>query len=530
MNEKKKRRLKKFHFHPATRFLLLTLLVIIISFILNKLHLRSSYNVIDTSSMDVESRIVEVNNMLSRKGIKFIIGKAATNIASFSAFINLMVALIGLSVAHASGFIKAFLRRKTIKLNNKFITFLIIFLGICSSLINDVGYVILIPLAALIFAVNKRSPLLGITAAFCGVSFGYGISLFAGSLDVSLVQITELSSHLVDVEYHVPLLSNIFIMIVSTFILAFLGTFVIEGIIVNKIGKYKNGEELENTMNLTLNLAELDDKEIIELDLLEKRGLKYALIVGIIMILCGIYMIVPGLPKSGLLLDMSQTAYVNQLFGKGSSFQSGFTYMVSFWFAVVGIAYAIGAKTIKNDNELIQKVSVFFKDFGELMVTIFFFVQFVAIFKQTNIGLLLSCYGLNIINSGSITGIALIIVSMLIMAISGIFVTSALTKWSLFAPTVVPLMMQSNISPEFAQFILRAADSMTKGITPFLGYFIIYLGYMNIYNNNKEAITIRKGLSFILPYFLIIGLAWLVIVLGWYIIGLPLGPHSMPSL
>ena len=224
MNEKKKRRLKKFHFHPATRFLLLTLLVIIISFILNKLHLRSSYNVIDTSSMDVESRIVEVNNMLSRKGIKFIIGKAATNIASFSAFINLMVALIGLSVAHASGFIKAFLRRKTIKLNNKFITFLIIFLGICSSLINDVGYVILIPLAALIFAVNKRSPLLGITAAFCGVSFGYGISLFAGSLDVSLVQITELSSHLVDVEYHVPLLSNIFIMIVSTFILAFLGT------------------------------------------------------------------------------------------------------------------------------------------------------------------------------------------------------------------------------------------------------------------------------------------------------------------
>ena len=241
-------------------------------------------------------------------------------------------------------------------------------------------------------------------------------------------------------------------------------------------------------------------------------------------------MIVPGLPKSGLLLDMSQTAYVNQLFGKGSSFQSGFTYMVSFWFAIVGIAYAIGAKTIKNDNELIQKVSVFFKDFGELMVTIFFFVQFVAIFKQTNIGLLLSCYGLNIINSGSITGVALIIISMLIMAISGIFVTSALTKWSLFAPTVVPLMMQSNISPEFAQFILRAADSMTKGITPFLGYFIIYLGYMNIYNNNKEAITIRKGLSFILPYFLIIGLAWLVIVLGWYIIGLPLGPHSMPSL
>ncbi len=530
MSDKRKRKLKRFHLHPATKFILLTILVMFISFVLNKLHLKASYNVIDTSSMDVESRIVEVKNMLSRYGIKFIFGKAATNLASFSAFINLIVALIGLSVAHASGFVKAFLRRKTLKLNNKIITFLIIFFGICSSLINDVGYVILIPLAALIFTVNKRSPLLGITAAFCGVSFGYGISLFVGSLDVSLVSITELASHLVDVEYHVPLLSNIFIMVASTIILSILGTIIIEGIIVNKIGKYKNGEELENTMNLTLNLAELDDKEIIELDILEKKGLKYALIVGIIMILCGIYMVVPGLPKSGLLLDMDQKAYVNQLFGKGSAFQSGFTYLVSFWFAIMGIAYGIGAKTIKNDKELIQKVSVFFKDFGELMVTIFFFVQFVAVFKQSNIGLLLSCYGLNIIAKGSITGIMLIIVTLLVIAISGLFIPSAVTKWGLFAPTVVPLMMQSNISPEFAQFVLRAADSMTKGVTPFLGYFIIYLGYMNIYNNNKEAITIRKGLSFILPYFLIVTLAWFVIVLGWYLIGLPLGPHSMPTL
>ena len=189
------------------------------------------------------------------------------------------------------------------------------------------------------------------------------------------------------------------------------------------------------------------------------------------------------------------------------------------------IIVVVGVLT-DSDQKLVEKVSIFFKDFGELVVTIFFFVQFVAVFKESNIGLLISCYGLDIITRSSISGIMLIIISLIIMAISGLFVTSAVTKWTLFAPTLVPMMMQSNISPEFAQFVLRAADSLSKGITPFLGYFIIYLGYLNIYNSNKEAVTIRKGLSFIMPYFMFMIIAWFIIVIGWYLLGLPLGPTS----
>lgn len=531
MNEKKKVRLRRFHFHPATSFIISTFLIMILSLIISSLGLKSSYNVIDKVGMDVETRVVEVKNMFSSYGFKYLVGRASTNLASFSAFINLIIAIIGLSVAYASGFIKAFIRNNTIKMNNKVITFLIILLGIFSSLINDVGYVILIPLSALIFMINKRNPLLGITAAFCGVSFGYGVSLFAGSLDVNLVEITELASHLVDAEYHVPLLSNIYIMIVSSIVLAIIGTIIIETIVVNKIGKYKNGEELESTMNLTVpDLSEMDDKEKIEQDILIKKGLRNAYIVGILLILIIIYMIIPGLPKSGILLDSGAKTYVKQLFGSGSSLQSGFTYLVSLWFIIVGIAYAIGAKTIKNDKELIQEVSTFFKSFGELIVTLFFFIQFIAIFKESNLGLFIVSYGINLLSGLSFNGPLLILTVLLVMALSGIFVTSALTKWSLYAPVVVPLLMQNNISPEFAQFILRAADSMTKGITPFLGYFIIYLGYLNIYNSNKEAIGIRRSLSFILPYFLIISFVWIVIVLGWYLIGLPIGPVSSPTL
>lgn len=529
MKEKKKRRLKKFHFHPATTFLLLTILVLILSWALAGLKVQSSYSVINPNTLELGTEIVKVKNLLSADGVKLLIGNAATNLASFSAFINLIVALIGLSVAHASGFIKAFIRRNTLKLNNKVITFIIILLGIFSSLINDVGYVVLIPLAALIFLVNKRSPLLGVTTAFCGVSFGHGISLFTGSLDVALVKQTELAAHLIDATYHVPLLSNIFIMIASSIILAIVGTFAIETLVVKKIGKYKNGEELENTMDVSA-LITLDDKEKIEQEYLTKKGLRNAYIVGILMIIIFIYMIIPGLPHSGLLLDMSEKAYVNQLFGENAFFQSGFTYLVSLWFLAVGIAYALGAKTVKNDKELISKVSVFFKDIGGILVTIFFFVQFITVFKKTNIGVVISCWGADLISNLPVNGIILIILALLIMAFCGLFLTSALNKWIIFSPVVVPMMMQSNISPEFAQFVLRAADSMTKGITPFLAYFIIYLGYLNIYNNDKEPITIRKAVSFVTPYFGLMVIAWIAIVLGWYLIGLPLGPESMPNL
>lgn len=529
MREKRKKRLKTFRFHPTTTFIILTIFVVILSWVLSHLNVQSSYSVIDPDTLELQTVVVKVQNLLTADGFKLLISDAASNFASFSPFINLMVALIGLSVANASGFIKAFIRNKTLKLNNKVITFIIILLGIFSSLVNDVGYVVLIPLAALIFVANKRSPLLGIATAFCGVSFGNAISLFTGSLDVSLVRQTTLAAHLVDATYHVPLLSNIFIMIATAIILAIVGTIAIETIVVKRIGKYKNAEELENTMEVS-DLAVLDDKEKIERDYLTKKGLRNAYIVGIFMILVFMYMIIPGLPHSGLLLDMKQSVYVKQLFGDTSYFQLGFTYLTSIWFFVVGVAYAIGAKTIKNDKELLEKVSVFFTDIGGLIVTIFFFVQFISFFKKSNIGVVLASMGANFISSLSLSGIVLVVVSLIVMSLSGLFLTSAVNKWLIFSPVVVPLMMQSNISPEFAQFILRAADSITKGITPLLGYFIIYLGYLNIYNNTHEPITIRKALSFIMPYFVIIAITWFVIVIGWYIIGLPIGPHTFPTI
>ena len=258
--------------------------------------------------------------------------------------------------------------------------------------------------------------------------------------------------------------------------------------------------------------------------------MKNAYIVFLVCILIFIYMIIPGLPGSGLLLDMNENAYINQLFGKNSYFQDGFTYLISIIFLVTGIAYAIGAKTIKNDKELVEKSSDYLKDVGYLMVLIFVAAQFIAVFKKTNIGTIIVASIANLIKEISFSGIPLIVTVVILIAFSSLFVTTQSAKWSILAPVVVPLMMQANISPQFAQFVLRVGDSMTKGITPLLAYFVIYLGYLNIYNTDNEPITIKKALSFVSPYCLIISITWILIVVLMYIVGLPIGPGVFPNL
>ena len=198
-------------------------------------------------------------------------------------------------------------------------------------------------------------------------------------------------------------------------------------------------------------------------------------------------------------------------------------------FLSTGVAYAIGAKTVKNDKELIDKASFYLKDIGQLCVLIFFASQFIAVYKKTNIGTVAIAFLSGVIRDLPFSGLPLILTVLIIIAISGLFVTTQSSKWSIFAPVVVPLFMQNNITPQFAQFVFRAADSMAKGYTPLLAYFVIYLGYLNIYNTEKDPITIKKAIQFIKPYYFIIGITWILIVALIYIMGISIGPGVTPS-
>lgn len=524
MNTKGKLKLKKYYLHPITTFILLTFGTVLLSWILSLLQVQATYNTINKNTNELEPVLITVENLLCFDGIKFIISNAAKNFLSFAPLGTLLISLIGLSVAEGTGFIEALTKRHLSKVPHFVITFLVIFIAVVSSLINEVGYAILIPLMALVYFINNRNPILGIITAFCGVAFGSGVSIFVGSTEIALIGYTRDAARLIDETAHIALTSNLIFIVAATIIISIVGTIIIETIIAPRLGKYKKEEDTSTEKYQSFDIEEEEQKQM-ERDKYEKRGLRYALIAAIFALLFVIYALIPGLPSSGMLLDMNENAYVNQLFGDNAYFQDGFTYMVSLVLMLTGIAYGIGSKSIKNDKNIIENASKKFTGIGSIIMLMFFASQFIAVFRKTNIGNIITAWLSSAFEYMQFSGVLLIIIALLFVAVSNLFLTSSASKWLILSPSIVPVFMQSNISPQFAQIVLRAGESMTKGFTPLLASFVIYLGYLNVYNLQKsKPYSIKGALKLVSPYFILISLAWIALVVLWYLIGLPIGP------
>ena len=527
----KKVRLKKFYLHPVTTYLLLILLVFFVSFILHVFKLQTTYNIININTLKVEQITGEVSNLLSFNEIKNIVSNTTKNFVSFAPLGMYLVAAIGIAVCEASGFLDMLFKRVFSKISNKWVTFLIILISTISSIINEVGFVLLIPIAALIYKSKKRNPMAGVVAAFAGTSFGYGTTIFFGSIDALMIPYTRIASRIIDPTFYVNMSSNLFIMIVSTIVLSLVGTVIMEKRIIPALGGYKEKKD-ENTDDIEV-IEENEDieQEALSNDFKEKRGFKWASIAGVILVLFFIYCLIPNLPLSGMLLDMTKSTYLEQVFGDSSYFQDGFTFLVSLLLLIIGLVYGIGSHKFKNDKDVINASNDSLKNIGYRVGLLFVASQFVSIFRYSNIGNVLTGILSNMLGGFSFGGIPFLIISCLIFIISDFFVTGIQAKWAIFAPVVIPTLMQTNIAPAFVQFVMRACDSIMNGISPLYAYFVIYVGYMNIYNNKQnKPVTIGECIRIILPYFLIITATWLLLLIGWYIIGLPIGPGVFPTL
>lgn len=529
MHEKRNLRLKKFYFHPITIFFIGIIVIMLLSLILSLFQMQSTYNVVNSSGTDMVSKLAVVENLFAFDNLKYLISNAVKNFMGFSPLCMLLVSLIGISIANATGFIDVLSKRFIKKMSKNQLTFLILFLGIISSIINEVGYAILIPLAAIIYEKEGRNPLLGIVTAFCGVAFGYGVAMFVGSQDISLIPYTKAAGNLIDVNTHISLTSNLYFIIACSIIIPFIGTPIIEKIISPRLPKYRRydkitGKTLQTSELLLSDIQEAEQNKI-AYEKHSKKGVKYALITGIIVIAMFIYMVIPGLPFSGLLLDMNEKIYINQLFGPNSYFQDGFTYMVTALLIITGIAYGIGAKTIKNDKDLVEKLEDSFKNIGMILLSIFMFSQFLAFWRVSNIGTVLTGWTANFLSGLQLDGVVLLIVTLLLIAVIGLFNANMQAKWVILSPVVVPMFMQNNISAQYSQIVMRIGHTMTCGVTPFMAFYIIYLCYLNIYNQSKEKpIGLRKSMNFVLPYFLIMLVVWILLIVLWYIARFPIGP------
>lgn len=495
--------------HPIITFILLIIVVMIASAILNALGVKANFNKINTATGEIETSIITVTSLLNADGIRYMITNAISNFINFAPLSAIIVSLIGIGIAEKSGFLKAIFG-KTKKIPNVVLTGLVILLGVISSVFSDGGYVILIPLSALLFLINKRNPSIGIIAAFAGITGGYGANLILGSVDYEYSVITTTAAQLIDNDYLVRISSNYFVMIVAAIAITILGTWITEKFIAKKFPVPAEEPEEETTEN-------------------RNRGLFFSIFAIGILLIIFIYTIIPGLPFSGLLLNRDEIMYLNQLFGYNSYLVQGFVFLFTFALTIISLAYGIGAGTIKNNKTFANFLTHALNDAGYMLVLLFMASQFVAIFKKSEIGTVIGSSLTNLIATMDITGLPLIIIFFLFATILGLFVTSSTIKWSMMSPIVVPMFMQNNLSPEFAQMIFRATDSITRGITPLMAFFVIYVVFLQKYTKNR-TVSVGKSLSYMVPYTLGFTLIWFVIVIGWYILGAPIGVNVFPTM
>ena len=478
--------------HPASLFALFALSVIILSWVISLFDPQ----VINPATGEQ----IKVVNLLSVEGLHMILMNLVTNFTGFVPLGTVLVAMLGVGVAERSGLISTVLRKIVMAAPAKILTFVVVFAGVLSNTASEVGYVLLVPLAAVIFLAAGRHPLAGLAAAFAGVSGGYSANLLLGTVDPLLAGLSQEAAHIIDPNYLVNPACNFYFMFVSTFLIAGLGTWVTEKVVAPRLGEY-SGEDVEAIPLTPLTKA-------------EKKGLMYA---GISVAAIFAVILAGVLPENGFLLNPENGEFLT------SPFMKGIVAFIFLFFAIPGIAFGIGAGTIKNDADVMKGMGKSMETMGSYIVLVFFAAQFVAFFKWSNIGLVVAVEGATLLQTMNLGTFPLMFTFVILAAIINLVMGSASAKWAIMAPVFIPMFMMLGYSPEFTQLAYRIGDSVTNIISPMMSYFALIVAFIQLYDKKAGIGTV---VSLMLPYTLAFFIGWMILFFGWILFNMPIGPAS----
>jgi len=476
--------------HPTMLFIYLCGLVIVSSWLASSLSL-SAVNPISGDS-------IKAVNLLSAEGIRDILGNMVTNFTHFAPVGPVLVAMLGLGIAERSGLIQTGLKLLVLKAPANLLTFIVVLAGVLSSIAVDSGYVVMIPLAGMIFLAAGRHPLAGTAACFAGVSGGFSANLLIGPVDAILGGISTEAAHLLNPQYHVTATANYYFIIVSTLLISGIATWVTERYICPLLGDYKGEEEANmDTINAS-----------------EKKALWGSLIAFIIIVCCVLLALIP---EDGLLRHPDTGGIIK------SPFMSGLIAIIALTAGIMGCVYGRLSGSFKTASDIVVSMEDTMKLMAGYIVLMFFAAQFVNYFSWTNLGLILAVNGADILTSSQLGAVPLMLIFVFFCAFANLFIGSASAKWAIMAPIFIPMFMLLGIAPDVVQAAYRVGDSSTNIITPLMPYFALVFAFMKRYDKNAGIGTI---MTLMLPYSLAFLIGWGVLLSLWIATGLPLGPDG----
>ena len=461
---------------------------------------------------------IHVESLLTGENISRMVTDAVENFIAFPPLGVILAVMLGVAVAEQTGLLAAMVRAMVDKVSPKMLTFMVALAGVTGSVASDAIYVIIIPLGAMAFHAVGRSPVVGAMVAFAASSAGFNSSLILNITDLLLAGISTSAAQLVDAEYHVSPLANIFFVIPSAVVLSLIITAVTELFVDKKAENlvdhdHIDEDELQLDESNQPNDSHLTDDDDLSLTPLERKGLAWA----------------------GVTLLVALAAYFALLFIPGSPFarpEEGFmespliraiAVPITLIFFVTGLVYGLIVGTIESAADIPKFMAKGLESLLPILVLFFAVSQFLAWFQWSNLGPWTAIKGSELLQSWDLPNVILFAAFVLMVTLINLFITSGSAQWALMAPVVVPMMMYVDVSPEVTQMLYRIGDSPSNIITPMSPYFALALTFLQKYYKKAGVGTL---MSLSLPYAVSMLVGWFVFFMIWYALGIPLGPGA----
>ncbi|MBC6003989.1 MAG: AbgT family transporter [Paeniclostridium sordellii] len=468
-------------------------------------------------------------------GLSYVIGTAIANFMNMYAIGTILIIMLAIGLMDQSGYLSISMKSIVSATPSKLVTPVVIFLGVMSNMASDAGYVVLIPLAALMYYTLGRHPLAGLAAGFAGVSGGFSANLFVSSTDALLLPFTQAAAETGDAMVGTSLAgglsvtSNWFFMMGSTLVIIILGTLVIDKFVEPRLGTY--------------NTKEADVEADHEITQKEREAYKFTnkillLVIGLI--------VLAALPidtgnKIPLVGDLSTnvklwvvnsdgTATLNTVdsFLDSIFFKGDMVIMLMFViFAISGLVYGFKSGKFKKSSDIVPAMCKAMADMAPIIVILFFVAQFINYFNDSHLGVLVASLGADLVSlipkGNMFMSMVLMVAFIFLTAFVNLFMGGASSKWGLLAPIFVPMLMVAGFSPAGVQLMYRIGDSSTNVISPLMSYLGVIVVFGQKY---KKDFGVGNLMSMMMPISMAFLIGWTVFAIIWALSGVPIGPGT----
>lgn len=450
---------------------------------------------------------IQVVNQLAGDQLANFLSQMVTVFTSFAPLGIVLVAMLGVGVAEHTGFINAALRKMLGVTSPRLLTPMLILVAIVSHTAADAGYVVVIPLGAVIFYAAGRHPLAGIAAAFAGVSGGFSANFIPSAIDPMLAGITEEAARVLDASVTINPLVNWFFMAASSVLVIGVGWWLTDKVVEPRLARET---PIDGDMSDMPKLEPLADNEL--------RGLRWSL--TSILVAIGLLTIAVLLPDSPLRDPDPALAFHESITSFGAPLMRSIVPLIFILFLIPGTVYGYAAGTIEGHRDLVTGMSKSMESMGYYIVMAFFAAQFIAAFSSSNLGILIAVNGAAWLSDINMPAQLTIVGIVGLTAFVNLFVGSASAKWLIIAPIFVPMLMELGIGPGLTQAAYRVGDSSSNIVTPLLPYFPLIVVFCKRYFKGAGIGTL---ISMMLPYAVVLAIGWTIFLLLYWMTGLPLG-------